>query len=69
MIRSNNGVMLSIGEVSKKISIQRTDDELSPLHIAAIFGHADAVRSLLVCIYIHKYLCIIFIVTYDIKCI
>ena len=46
-IRSNDGAFLSFEDVGKAISVQRTDDEVTPLHIAAAFGHADAVRALL----------------------
>lgn len=33
--------------LSKEISVGRPDDDCTPLHVAALFGHADVVRSLL----------------------
>lgn len=47
-IRSNGGSVLSALDVSKLISVKRMDDDVSALHVAAVFGHSDAVRSLLV---------------------
>ena len=40
---------MTAADLRERISMKRTDDDICPLHIAAIFGHADAVRSLLVC--------------------
>ena len=39
---------LSPEEFSAMLSFARADDELTPLHVAAEAGHADACRALLV---------------------
>jgi len=36
-----------ISYLSREISVGRPDDDCTPLHVAALFGHADVVRSLL----------------------
>lgn len=35
-------------DISAIVSTRRQTDDLSPLHIAAIYGHSDVIRTLLV---------------------
>lgn len=35
-------------DIAKILSSRRPDDDLTPLHIASLYGHADVIRSLLV---------------------
>ena len=54
-IRTNGGNVLSPSDVARCLSVRRMEDDVSPLHVAAVFGHSDAVRSLLVCILLDYY--------------
>lgn len=47
-IRVSEGEILPQEEVGRIVSLRRTEDDLSPLHVASLKGHADVVRALLV---------------------